>query len=169
MDLAHLLARLLLAAFFAVTGLADLAGSRGAVNAFGVPERLAAPLGTLLPIADRPDCHCFGQLHSEPAGWRTPARNGLSAAVAAFVVVRGPADPGASTVAWPGDLSMAGMFLHTCGPPSIPVDEATRDSPSFPADEATRGVGEPLAGSRGDGGPGRRRTTHVVRSRHPVR
>jgi len=37
-----------------------------------------------------PDCHCFGQLHSAPAGRGTLARNCLLAAVAAFVVIEGP-------------------------------------------------------------------------------
>jgi peroxiredoxin/uncharacterized membrane protein YphA (DoxX/SURF4 family) len=37
-----------------------------------------------------PDCHCFGQLHSAPAGRGTLVRNGLLAVVAAFVVVEGP-------------------------------------------------------------------------------
>jgi uncharacterized membrane protein YphA (DoxX/SURF4 family) len=129
LDAALLAARLLLAAVFAVAGaakLADLAGSRSAVAGFGVPERLARPLGTLLPFAElavavallpaasaragatgalvlllgfsagiarsiargeSPDCHCFGQLHSEPAGPRTLARNFALAVVAAFVVL----------------------------------------------------------------------------------
>ena len=30
-----------------------------------------------------PDCHCFGQLHSAPASWKTLARNGVLAALAA--------------------------------------------------------------------------------------
>lgn len=37
----------------------------------------------------RPDCRCFGQLHSAPAGWSTLARNGLLAAVVGFVVWQG--------------------------------------------------------------------------------
>ena len=111
---------------------------------FGVPGRLAAPVGALLPLGElavavalvpkatawwgaigalallllfvagvavnlargkRPNCHCFGQLHSGPAGWPTLARNGALAAVAAFVAWRGRDDPGESAVAWLGDLS----------------------------------------------------------------
>jgi peroxiredoxin/uncharacterized membrane protein YphA (DoxX/SURF4 family) len=147
MPIVLLVARLLLAAVFAVaalTKLADLAGSWQAMRNFGVPERLAVPLGTLLPIAElaiaitlvpavsaqwaalgallllllfiaaigynlargrTPDCHCFGQLHSSPAGWPTLARNTSLAAVAAFVVWQGPGDPGLSTVAWLSDTS----------------------------------------------------------------
>jgi peroxiredoxin/uncharacterized membrane protein YphA (DoxX/SURF4 family) len=140
MDLALLLARLLLAAVFAVAGLAklaDLTGSRQAMRDFGAPVWLAAPLGLLLPVAElavavalipnisawwgalgalvllllfvagiganlargkHPDCHCFGQLHSRPAGWPTLARNGVLAVVATFILWQGAADPGQSVV-----------------------------------------------------------------------
>ena len=128
LDTALLIARLLLAAVFAVAGaskLADRAGSRRAVVDFGLPTSLATPLAILLPLAElaiaaalvpastawwgsigalalllvfvagislnlargnKPERHCFGQLHSAPAGWRTLARNGALAAVAGFVV-----------------------------------------------------------------------------------
>jgi uncharacterized membrane protein YphA (DoxX/SURF4 family) len=39
---------------------------------------------------ERPDCHCFGQLHSAPAGPRTLARNAALGALAGFVAVAGP-------------------------------------------------------------------------------
>lgn len=128
--------RLLLAGVFVVAGaakLADLAGSRAAVAGFGVPERLAAPIGTLLPVAEitaavllldpntaragavvalvllagfcvgiarsmargeAPDCHCFGQLHSEPVGPRVLIRNLALAGLAVFALAAGN-DPGA--------------------------------------------------------------------------
>ena len=38
----------------------------------------------------RPDCHCFGQLHSSPIGPKTLARNGVLSAMAAFVLWQGP-------------------------------------------------------------------------------
>jgi methylamine dehydrogenase accessory protein MauD len=139
-----LFARLGLAVVFALAGaakLADLAGSRRAVRAFGVPVALAGMVGTLLPLAElavagsligsgsagwgafgalillggfvvgivaalgrghQPDCHCFGQLHSAPAGWPTLARNLVFAGVAAVVVFAGP---GLSVGAWLGSLS----------------------------------------------------------------
>jgi peroxiredoxin len=55
MDLVELFARLLLAAVFALAGiakLADRAGSRQAVIDFGLPRGLAAPLGLALPLAE---------------------------------------------------------------------------------------------------------------------
>jgi uncharacterized membrane protein YphA (DoxX/SURF4 family) len=57
MDLALLAARLLLAMVFAVAGLAKLTdwpGSRQALIDFGVPVRLAMPLGPALALADLP-------------------------------------------------------------------------------------------------------------------
>ena len=149
MDVALLLARLLLALVFMVAGvtkLADREGSRRALADFGVPPPLATPLAVLLPLAElvvaaalipaatawwgavggltllllfvaaivanlargrKPDCHCFGQLHSAPAGWKTLARNGVLAAVAGFVVWRGYDGAGASALDWLVGLSAA--------------------------------------------------------------
>jgi peroxiredoxin/uncharacterized membrane protein YphA (DoxX/SURF4 family) len=144
MSIVLLLARFLLALVFAVAGLtklADLAGSRQALRDFGVPARLAAPFGLLLPLAElavagalvptawawwgalgalallllfvagigsnlargrQPECHCFGQLRSAPAGWPTLTRNAVLAAIAGFVVWQGSENPGASVVGWLG-------------------------------------------------------------------
>jgi thiol-disulfide isomerase/thioredoxin/uncharacterized membrane protein YphA (DoxX/SURF4 family) len=41
---------------------------------------------------EEPDCHCFGQLHSAPAGRGTIARNLALALAAAFVLWQGPGD-----------------------------------------------------------------------------
>ena len=147
MDVALLIGRLLLAAVFALSGVAkltDQAGSRQAMIAFGLPRSLATPLGRLLPLAElavavalvpavaawwgalgalalllafvvgivanlaqgrKPDCRCFGQLHSSPVGWKTLARNGLLMAVAAFIVWKGAENAGPSTVGWVGDFT----------------------------------------------------------------
>ena len=157
MDVVLLLARLLLAGVFLVAGVAKLLDRRGSIEAmrgFGLPERLAAPAGIALPIAEiavaalliptatarwgalgalalllafvggigynlargnAPDCHCFGQLHSSPAGWSTLIRNGVLAAVAAFVLAAGWDDAGASTVGWLNDLSAAESVLLLIG------------------------------------------------------
>lgn len=57
----------------------------------------------------RPDCHCFGQLHSSPAGWATAVRNALLAAVAVFVAWRAGHDPGPAVTAWTTGLGVAGV------------------------------------------------------------
>jgi peroxiredoxin/uncharacterized membrane protein YphA (DoxX/SURF4 family) len=152
MDVALVIARLLLAAVFAFSGVAkllDQAGSRQAVIAFGVPSPLAKPFGLFLPLAElavaaalipalaawwgalgalalllvfvagiaanlaqgrKPDCRCFGQLHSAPAGWKTLARNGLLMAVAAFVLWSGRENTGPGALSWVGGLSAAQLF-----------------------------------------------------------
>jgi methylamine dehydrogenase accessory protein MauD len=55
----------------------------------------------------KPECRCFGQLHSEAAGWKTLWRNGVLAAVAGFVVWRGYEGAGHSMVGWLTGLSAA--------------------------------------------------------------
>ena len=52
----------------------------------------------------KPDCHCFGQLSSSPIGWNLVLRNGVLAAVAAFIVWQGPEDAAASLLNLPGRL-----------------------------------------------------------------
>jgi thiol-disulfide isomerase/thioredoxin len=59
-----------------------------------------------------PECHCFGQLHSAPAGPRTLARNALLAGLAVFVVVDGG---GPSAVAWIGQLDDAALVAFVAG------------------------------------------------------
>ena len=60
-----------------------------------------------------PDCHCFGQLRSKPAGSETLVRNGVLAAFSLFVLVEGP---GPSVSAWLDDsrgelVALAGTGL----------------------------------------------------------
>jgi uncharacterized membrane protein YphA (DoxX/SURF4 family) len=57
----------------------------GALGALGLLVVFTLGIGINLAQGRRPDCHCFGQLHSEPVGWPTLARNGLLLAVAGFV------------------------------------------------------------------------------------
>jgi thiol-disulfide isomerase/thioredoxin/uncharacterized membrane protein YphA (DoxX/SURF4 family) len=126
-----LTARCLLAVVFllaAVGKFLDLAGSRQALEGFGVPARLARPGGIALPVAEllvalalvirtsavwgavgalalllafiggvaramsqgrSPDCHCFGQIHSEPAGASTLIRNVVLMAPSALIIIAG--------------------------------------------------------------------------------
>jgi hypothetical protein len=48
----------------------------------------------------QPECNCFGQLRSTPAGWRTLTRNLVLAGVAALVVGAGWSRSGASATGW---------------------------------------------------------------------
>lgn len=63
---------------------------------WGAAVALVLLLGFIAGIANAlrhgiaPDCHCFGQIHSAPAGRGTLARNGVLALLAALVVVKAP-------------------------------------------------------------------------------
>jgi thiol-disulfide isomerase/thioredoxin/uncharacterized membrane protein YphA (DoxX/SURF4 family) len=144
MEVVLVVLRVVLAVVFVVAGLAklvDLAGSRRAVEDFGVPRALASAVGTLLPLVElavavaligrgsapfgalaalvllgafiaviarsmargeQPDCHCFGQLHSAPAGGLTLVRNVVLGAFAAVIAIAGP---GPSAGAWLASLT----------------------------------------------------------------
>jgi peroxiredoxin len=77
----------------------------GAVGALALLLLFITGISINLARGRKPECHCFGQLHSSPAGWKTLARNGALAAVAGFVLWQGPAGAGPSAVAWLGNLS----------------------------------------------------------------
>jgi peroxiredoxin len=66
-----------------------------------------AGIGANLARGRRPECHCFGQLYSVPAGWKTLARNGVLASVAGFVVWQGSGGAGVSAVGWLAGFSVA--------------------------------------------------------------
>jgi len=89
----------------------------GAVGALVLVLLFVAGIGANLARGRRPDCHCFGQLHSSPAGWSTLARNGVLAAVAALVVWRGlEGEVGPSVIAWIGALSTVQLLILAGGP-----------------------------------------------------
>lgn len=52
----------------------------------------------------KPDCHCFGQLHSSPVGWRTLVRNIALAALAGWISSRHPGDVGPGLWNWYNSL-----------------------------------------------------------------
>jgi hypothetical protein len=69
-------------------------------------------ISTNLARGRKPDCHCFGQLHSAPAGWKTLARNGVLAAVAGFVTWESyQGGVGPSALSWIGALSMGQLLV----------------------------------------------------------
>jgi len=53
-----------------------------------------------------PECHCFGQLHSAPAGWPTLMRNAGLASVAGLLVWQGRYHPAPSVAGWMSGLSL---------------------------------------------------------------
>jgi uncharacterized membrane protein YphA (DoxX/SURF4 family)/thiol-disulfide isomerase/thioredoxin len=153
-----LVARLLLAAVFALAGFAKLSDREGTAKSivdFGGPSVLARPMAWLLPVWElacaaalmvpattrwagvatfatllvfiaaialslargrRPDCHCFGQVHSQPVGWTTVARNAALAAVALFIAFQTPASADVAmtnATAGPDVSSVSTMLVWT--------------------------------------------------------
>ncbi len=79
----------------------------GAIGALALLLLFVAVIGYNLAHGRTPDCHCFGQLHSTPAGWPTLMRNLLLAAFAGFIVGFGYANAGASITDWLSTLAIA--------------------------------------------------------------
>jgi uncharacterized membrane protein YphA (DoxX/SURF4 family)/thiol-disulfide isomerase/thioredoxin len=81
----------------------------GAVAAAVMLLAFTLAIGNALIHHRAPDCHCFGQIHSAPAGGGTLTRNGLLLLLAAFVAWRGP---GPALYTWvsqrdPGELALS--------------------------------------------------------------
>src|SRR5665213_448998 len=85
----------------------------GALAAFILLTGFVAAIGINLSRGHTPDCHCFGQLHSAPAGWSTLTRNAVLAVLALTVVAQGPSGAGPSAVSWIADLSVGQRLLLT--------------------------------------------------------
>lgn len=80
----------------------------GASAAALVFATFAIAIGLNLNAGRAPDCHCFGQLHSEPVSRATLMRAVALAVVSALVAGFGFSDPGASAIGWFGDLGAGG-------------------------------------------------------------
>jgi methylamine dehydrogenase accessory protein MauD len=89
------MAELLVAVGLVIQPSARWAGAGAAVllGAFIVGISVALSKG------QAPDCHCFGQIHSSPAGRGTLVRNGVLAVVAVFVIAEGS---GPAVDSWAG-------------------------------------------------------------------
>lgn len=61
----------------------------GAVAALALLLLFVVGIAYNLVQGRQPECHCFGQLHSAPAGWSTLIRNLMLAAVAAVILIQG--------------------------------------------------------------------------------
>ena len=79
----------------------------GAVGALALLLIFVAGIGYNLAHGRTPDCHCFGQLHSAPAGWSTLIRNLVLAGLAGLVVGFG------RTTAGPGVLDLLDSLTIT--------------------------------------------------------
>jgi uncharacterized membrane protein YphA (DoxX/SURF4 family)/peroxiredoxin len=76
----------------------------GAVVAVLLLAAFIAGISRALARGEEPDCHCFGQIHSSPAGPLTLARNAVLAALAVVIVAYGS---GPAVDAWVNARSAA--------------------------------------------------------------
>ena len=72
----------------------------GALGAVALLLLFVGGIGSNLARGRQPECHCFGQLHSAPAGWPTLLRNLVLAALAGVVVGFGRSAPGPGVFDW---------------------------------------------------------------------
>src|SRR5438128_3963970 len=93
----------------AVAGALLLSGSAwwGAAGALVLLLLFVAGISYNLAHGRTPDCHCFGQLHSAPAGWPTLIRNLVLSALAGFVFWFGRDNAGPSALSWIGAFTVA--------------------------------------------------------------
>jgi thiol-disulfide isomerase/thioredoxin/uncharacterized membrane protein YphA (DoxX/SURF4 family) len=76
----------------------------GGIGALVLLAAFLVGIGVNLAQGNAPDCHCFGQLHSEPVSWSVFVRNAVLAAIAGIIVIQGKDNPGLSAVDWLNDL-----------------------------------------------------------------
>ena len=79
----------------------------GSIAAVALLLLFAVGIAVNLVRGQSPDCHCFGQLHSEPVRWSTFSRNLVLIAVAGLIVVVGKDNSGLSAVGWLAELKVA--------------------------------------------------------------
>jgi uncharacterized membrane protein YphA (DoxX/SURF4 family)/thiol-disulfide isomerase/thioredoxin len=65
----------------------------GAIVAVALLLGFIVGIGRALLEGSTPDCHCFGQIHSSPAGPKTLIRNGVLAAMALLILIHGAGTP----------------------------------------------------------------------------
>jgi len=83
-------------------------GSRGA---FALLIAFMVAVGIAMIRGRKPDCHCFGQLHSAPVGWPTLVRNAVLAVFAGWLASRGQGNLGPDPWAWFASLDVIARKL----------------------------------------------------------
>ncbi len=87
----------------------------GAAGALAMLALFSGVIAASLARGRTPDCHCFGQLHSAPAGGATLARNAVLGGVAVFTLAGSLAEPGTGTFDWAADLDGAELVAIGLG------------------------------------------------------
>jgi Peroxiredoxin len=77
----------------------------GAVAALMLLLLFMVAIAINLALGRKPDCHCFGQIHSAPISWATLAQNAVLAGIAGLVVWQGTRGADLSVLGWLGRLT----------------------------------------------------------------
>ena len=88
----------------------------GALAALALLLGFIGGIANALARGEAPDCHCFGQVHSAPAGRGALARNAVLAALAGIVVWNGP---GPSIPEWVSARTPAELVAVAMGAAAI--------------------------------------------------
>ena len=99
----------------AVALLPGISARWAAVGALLLLSAFAIAIARALAAGRRPDCHCFGQLHSTPAGVGTLVRDLALAALALFIVIAAGGHPGPGALAWIAGLHGYGIVALSAG------------------------------------------------------
>jgi thiol-disulfide isomerase/thioredoxin len=89
--------------------------SAGAVAALALLALFTAAVAVSLARGQTPACNCFGQIHAEPIGTATLARNAVLIALAAFALTGAASAHTISATAWIGRLGDAGLAAFVAG------------------------------------------------------
>lgn len=82
----------------------------GALGALSLLSLFVLGIAINMARGKRPDCHCFGQLHSKPVGPSTLLRNGLLAGIAGLVLLQSSHNPGMSLL-----TALSVVFVRDAG------------------------------------------------------
>jgi methylamine dehydrogenase accessory protein MauD len=93
----------------------------GAIGGLALLLIFIAGISITLGQGRRPDCHCFGQIHSTPIGWKTLARNAVLALAAAFVVWQGRGNAGPSLWGWIASLDAREKWIFFAGSGALAI------------------------------------------------
>jgi methylamine dehydrogenase accessory protein MauD len=91
-------------------------GQWGALAALLLLVAFMAGIANALRHGVTPDCNCFGQIHSAPAGRETLIRNGVLGALAAVALIAGP---GPAVDSWISDRSTGELLGVAAGAAAI--------------------------------------------------
>ena len=83
----------------------------GAIGAAGLLLVFTIGMSVQLAKGNAPDCHCFGQIHSEPVGRASIARNVALLVLAAFLVIRGRGQQGINFLTSNQDVMLLSLGL----------------------------------------------------------